>query len=318
MTLILDEAESDERQARLRAVIEMVRRMSSGKGQQTLRGSAGGEATSFSVTGTAYMSSVLPGPMRPQDKSRITLLQLGALPTGPEAQGAKQRSEAATEEAAQMAPALWARALAGWDRFQATFDAYRTELMDREATAREADQLATLLAGHDLLCEDSVPDQARIDRALELVAGILADTQTETRTGEGDECLAHLMTSGAGVMRDGREMTVAELVLRLRDSKGVCEQRPQLEAIGIKLIHRGGPGDVLLVANRHQGLARIFNGTRWANGGHVQALRYLYGAEAYPSQRFSGLKQRCTAIPSTHLPEPDDSNPDSEENDMGG
>ena len=65
----MDEAEADEQQSRIKEIIRLIRLMSSGAGAQSVRGSAGGVATSFSVTGTAYMSSVLPGPMRPQDKS---------------------------------------------------------------------------------------------------------------------------------------------------------------------------------------------------------------------------------------------------------
>lgn len=307
--VILDEAEADEGNGRVERTLELIRHMSSGKGARIMRGTADGTAKTFAVTGSVCMSSVLPGRLKPQDRSRITLIQLLPLSSGAEAAGNSAKAEAAIVEAREASPALWARALAGWQRFCETFEAYRLALMDQESPPREADQFATLLAGRDLLIEDTVPDTARLAAALELVKGLVNESREDAKSGEGEQCWERLLTSGAGLMAGGRELTFAELIVRARGVNGV-DARHTLEALGVK-VKRGsdprGIEDVVFVSNRHQGLARAYDGTRWGEGGHVQALRYLPGARATrDAVRFGGLTQRATEIPSVHLPDLED------------
>ena len=295
-TLLLDEAEGDDSGHRLKAVIELIRHMSGGRGARVMRGTAGGQAQTFTITGSAYLSSVLPGILKPQDRSRITLVELAPLHDGPEAAGAADRAQAAIAAMAALAPGLWRRAIDGWVRFNETFEAYRTALMDDGSAAREADQLATLLAGRDLLLRDEVPAHDEIRRALARIAGVLAEARDEAADDEGEACLNHLYSSGSGTLRHGRELTVAEIVMEGRELNSV-DARRDMQALGLRL--EGSIGAwTLLIANRHQGLAHIFRDTRWRDGGHVQALRYLAGAAAHPRPiKFAGVLSRAVVLP---------------------
>ena len=80
MAMVLDEAEpGDAGGEKIQAVIEMIRKMSGRDGAKFWRGSAGGEARGFTITGAVYMSSILPGRLRPQDRTRITELTLARI-----------------------------------------------------------------------------------------------------------------------------------------------------------------------------------------------------------------------------------------------
>ncbi len=69
--LILDEAEHDEGGRRIKAVIETIRHMSGAAGARVVRGTAGGTAQAFTLAGPVYLSAVLAGALKPQDRSRI-------------------------------------------------------------------------------------------------------------------------------------------------------------------------------------------------------------------------------------------------------
>jgi hypothetical protein len=305
--MILDEAESEEGASRIAAVIELIRHASGLEGARILRGTKEGRTQIYTVTGAALLLSILPAPMKPADRSRITRIALGPLATGGEAAGGRDRAAAAIAAAHDAAPALWARAIAGWERFRATFDAYRTALMDLDKAVREAEQLATLLAGRDLLIADAVPGAAQIARSVDLVRGYLSEADAASDGGEGEECLRLLYGSPGGVVEHGRMITVAELILDARRSDAPAGTLRALEALGLRLVmgdRVDGSLDRLFVANQAEGLARIFEGTRWHKGGWVTALReYIVGALVPKDpMRINGFNVRGTVIPASVLP----------------
>ena len=304
--LVLDEAESSDRYGRVQQVIELLRHMSGNEGVRSVRGSAGGQAQAFQVTGCAYLSAILPPQLVPQDRSRITVLDLDELDTGADAAGSTERARNAIEWAAKKSAGLRMRALAGWNRFNDSIGVYRSALLAAECSMRQADQLATLLAGRDLLCEDHVPHGDTAAEDVRRFTALLDELVIEDESGEGEQCLTHLYTSPVDSWRGGDRKTVSQMILKALDADGVPERRT-LAAIGVRIENRRNPAQAwLCVANQNVGLDKIFADTRWHGGGWRGALRYLHNAMAWPVPlRFGGAQIRATALPAACLPQPD-------------
>lgn len=302
--LLLDEAEHDEGNRRVRAVIELIRHMSGGAGARVLRGTAGGRSQGFTLTGAAYLSSVLTGGLKPQDRSRITVIHLNPLPTGPHATVARDKVRAATLTLKETSPALWARAIVGWGRFVETLAAWRETFVAAGLSPRDADQISVFAAGRDLLLQDDVPEPgAMVDECDDWlqIAGHAADD--DDLEGEGIECVQHILTSPVDAWRSGERRTVAELYLEATKTGGVDERRA-LQAMGLRVVNETDPDlRCLMVANRHVGLERIFRDTRWAGQGWVDALRHLPGVDAADEPvRFTGTRCRATQVIQRYLP----------------
>lgn len=296
--ILLDEAEQSEGSLTVVGVIRLLRLMSSRDGALVRRGTAGGSAQLFRVNGVAFLAAVLLPNLAPQDRSRITCLDLGPLDPAV----STSETGAAIDKLRAASPALWARAIHEWRRFLETFEAYRAGLIQRGCTARTADQLATLAAGRDLLLHDDVPQADGLAHEIERLAPLIAAGQTESTEGEGINCWTHLITSPVDPSHRDEGRTVGELLQRALKPEGTTA-RKILEAIGIKIVN-DVPNQLVLVSNNHNALARIFKDTHWASGEWVTALRYLPGARAYPNEkakesvpRFGASRQRATAIP---------------------
>jgi hypothetical protein len=296
--LLIDEAEGDEgSQGKVEGVIRLLRLMSSGAGANVMRGSAGGRAQTFQVTGCAVMAAILPPPLKPQDRARICVINVLRPPSGKTTARAAEKAAAAIKTARQLAAGLRLRAIAGWPRYLETFDLYRSGLVVRGVSGRNADTLATVLAGRDLLLQDSVPDADSIDADLELFAPFMASADESEDEGEGQQCLTHLYTSSIDRWHGGERSTVGELIMDRRND--------QLGRVGLKLV-KIDEGGGLLIANQHVGLARIFEGSKWSDGRWTTALRYLDGATPSAAVRFAGALSRSTQLPAQFLPRSDD------------
>ncbi len=300
---ILDESEDDDSQGRIKAVIELIRHMSGGVGARVGRGSAGGQAQTFPITGCAYLSAVLHGQLKPQDKSRIITLTLEQLPGGIDQTGAHDRALAEIEKIRVLSPRLWARALDGWPRFQDTFGAYRAGFMGLGCDPRQSDQAATIVAGRDLLLEDAAPDHDSVREIIEKYSYLVDVAAEDDDESEGKECLNQLYTATAEMWRGGDKRTVSQVIMEAMRPEGMVE-REALGNIGLRIERQRHAGKaVLLVATAHVGLGKIFEGTRWYNRGWTEALRYLDGVDAWPQPvRFTGVLSRATAIPWDWLP----------------
>ncbi len=308
-TIVLDESDAEEHTAlQIQRVVGLLRLMSSGEGARVVRGSAGGDSRTFIVSGSACLFAILPPVLRPQDRSRITVLCLEDLASGLEHIDAADKVKAAIEATGSASAGLRARAIAGWGRFRDTFRAYRAAFMSNGCGSRDADRIATLLAGRDLLLHDDVPEAPVIECEVERFWSLIADAVEQDEDGEGQQALVHLLTSPVDLWRDGERDTVAQIIMKACENKaGARTNNLVLGKIGLRIHLRETGGVVgLLVANRHVALDRIFRDTRWAAGGWVQALRYVPGAKAWGDPvRFAGVQQRATGIPHDLLPKED-------------
>lgn len=308
--IILDESEHDEVKGRIYQVIELLRNISSGKGSRSSRGSSnGGKAQLFNVTGCAFLSSVLHAALKPQDRARFTIVKLDQLP--PQHDKAKaalvaDKTLAAIEEVAALSPGLRARAVARWRFYLDCFSLYRAQFMHVGCSARAADQIATILAGRDLLCADVLPNEDSLEEATIVFRDLVTAAADNDDEGEGQQCLMRLYTSPADLWRSGARETVGEVIEKALDKKTDTEGRwfgKSLRTMGMRLEFDDAGAPWLLVANNHEALNRIFHGSRWAGGVWSQALRFIPGAKAWPkAERFTSPPQRSTAVPQRFLP----------------
>ena len=308
--IILDEAEAEEGGGRVRFIVELLRRLSSGAGLQAIRGTPGGKALNYSVTGCVYLSAVLAPFFKPADRSRIAAVRLLRLTEDHIGPGRRELLDRSIAELGAASPALRARAIARWPLFLDAFEAYRARFVESTKDPRPADQIATLLAGRDLLLEDTPPDERRLGEAHTMWQEFVAEAAENES--EGAQCLMHLLTQPIEQWRDGTRRTLANIIMDAIErpqehhaTLGGLGVRVEHEknTSGVPVMHDGQPVPVLFVANDHAALAKLFEGTRWAGRVWQQALRYLDGATPQPPLNFGGVKSRSTRIPARHLPE---------------
>jgi hypothetical protein len=300
--LVLDEAEHDEHGGRVRAVIELLRHMSSGEGSRTLRGSSGGQAQGFSVTGCAYLSSILHVPLNPQDRSRITHVVLNPLPENSSVEKIRDIEER-VRTLRKLSPAFRRRAVERWPQFMATFEVYRSAFMQAGLSSRGGDQLATIFAGKELLLSDYPPCTDSVADDIELAKPLIEEMKDQAAEGEGQQCLNHLYSSFVDSYQGGNKRTLGQLVAEAIEVAstdankslgpyGIYYRRPRMDTHQPALI---------VIANRSVGLDRVFAGTRWGGGVWVQALGYL-GCKGAGTFRFAGAVSKGLLLPQEHWP----------------
>jgi hypothetical protein len=319
-TVLLDEADPTpgsgaDGGSLVQRVIGLLRRMSTGDGANVVRGSPTQDAHRSTVTGSALLASVNPPPLTPQDRSRIYRFRLRKATGDPEAAKAVA---VAIAKAAEMSPRFRGRALIMWPVFERTQSAFRHALITSGADGRQADLLSVMSAGACMLVCDELPDGPFIEQIVQDLALVVREAaQADTEDADAAQCLNRMMSAPVDSWRTGTRPTVGQLVSwALDDPHGTSAG--ELKKIGLRvdtnrLAHEAADAvPVLLVAYRHQGLARIFAGdSRWAGGGWVGSLERLgEDVAAHPSPvRFAGALSRALRIPLRHLPPAEEAEP---------
>lgn len=298
-TLLLDEMEHDSGSGSMRAVIKMIRQMSSGEGANIQRGSPGGQAQNFRLNGAVMMFCIHPTHLEPQDRARITRLKIKPLTyqTLPDIENRIKQAE-------PLSLKLWRRAIERIEHFQSAFAGFKATLMNEGLTARAADQIATILAGADILLYNHPPeDTDSWQERMQTAQSLIQDWQWDEEENEGQQCLTKLYSSP--ITPYGREeKIIATMILEGMDSQSGNFARDALKQIGILIKDYHTQAPHLLIANNHEGLARVFKGSKWEGGGWITALRYLDDVKAAPeAQRFSGVVSRATIIPAPLMPQ---------------
>lgn len=300
--MLLDEAEPGPDGLPVTAILGFLRRMTGGTGGRVARGGADHRAHHFYSVGAGYLTAILPPPMAPQDRSRIVHLELGPLPATDPVRASKRLAEL-HQEARDLCPTLWRRALDQSPRWDATVGALASEARRLGADHRDADTAAALVAGRDLLTEDGALTAERLAAARPLIAAIIEASVEADTASEAELCLTHLLGSMAP-MPSGRVSSIAEL-LGLVMYHGGSAQVDEVNALGrVGLRVPVGKDGVQLVSGPHPQLTRLFAGTRWADGGHRAALLSLDGAAVEPnSVRIGGRKVRAIRLPASVIPQ---------------
>lgn len=301
--IILDEAEGNEGSERMQAVIRAIRRMSGGEGSVTRLGTKGGKSQTFTMSGAVYLTSVLNGHLKPQDRSRITVVRLAPAAKGPALISSADNLSEALSWAKQVSPRLKARAAKGFQRFEKLLRVYREVLLERGADARQADQLGTLMAGRDLILSEVIPsdEEARADanRFRPLLQEMAEDHELGN---EGQECLQHLLGQLVVEPRSKTpQISMGELLMEALAPSGFGYASDTLRRRGIRVLRK--PNREVHVANNHPELEKLFKDSSWSQSCWKDALLYLPGGRRGGTVDFgTGLKQRTTIIPAEFWP----------------
>jgi hypothetical protein len=302
LPVAIDEAESEEDNRRLNALVKLARNAASGS--LGVRGGSDHNAASFVLRSCVMFSSILLPPLLGQDRSRMAILELGKL-------GSTKPPVISQARMDKMGQALRRRLVDGWDRWPQTLEAYRQGLADVGHVGRGCDVFGTLLACADLLMHDGLPDEQVVKGWASKLA---AETLSELEGDISDEahCLNHLLTTSVELKGRGDRRTLGSWIQDA--AKSLDRDRYTAEALmtadatakaltahGVKLI-RQNMRPYLAVANYHQGLAAIFRDTHWGTrsgtlGVWVQALRRLPDAVVPGATLWIGGAVKGTLVP---------------------
>jgi hypothetical protein len=299
----LDEIEPDDESNRAGAVVKLARLASQKGGGRVARGSGDGVATVTSIDAVFLFSSILRPPLSPQDLQRITVLDLEPIEADNTARAAVIAERAAI---VKMGPALQARIIDQWPRYEQTLGLYQACLISQGHENRAADQIGTLLALADLMLRDEMPDKVDALLMCELFpADDLAERLDDSP--DHERCLVHLLTSYPPMRTFGAQKTIGSALGAYIEDNTDEPALADVRQCGISITHVEGE-PFLAVANTHQGVAAIYASTHWrstsgATGAWVQALRRVPGSRpASHPVRFAGNRARATLIPLTALP----------------
>ncbi|MDF2235386.1 hypothetical protein P2H44_22755 [Albimonas sp. CAU 1670] len=314
LPVALDEIEPDvDNRTRVAGVIKLARQAASGG--VILRGGADHKGSEFKARSCFLFSSILRAAMLDQDISRMALLELDPLPkdvTPPAIRPGRLQ---------EIGRALRGRVVAEWGRWHQTLELYRNALAAQGHGARGADQFGTLLAMADMLTETGAPAIGRCEGWAEKLGATTIADQVDAAE-DWQRCASHLLGQQLDAWRAGTRHSVASLVWsaadlpRHRDDVAPDQREAQafLGRVGMKIEGRGKDA-LLLVANRHPQLARLFQDTHWHAGAGqtgvwMQSFKRAPGSTSPGMRRFDGFPAKCIAIPVKRLLELDDLTPD--------
>ena len=324
----IDELEASEDNRKALDLVELARLAASSQGN-ILKGGQDHKGHEFRVTACFLFSSILVPPIPPQDKSRLAMLELGELPAG------SREPKIDKREIAAIGGWLRKRLADRWGEWPTILECFTDALIDHGGQGgRAADQFGTLRAAAHVLLDAGMPD----DEELVLWAGMLgvsALAETSEATGESPLCLQHMASSPVQLEGRGLPKLVSEWLLDASepidltaepDVQGAVQNRraqadKALGRAGMRIVvpvrARGaGAGQTdrapivgqtyVAVAVTHQGLAKLFENSRWAKGVWTQAMRRVPGAIGGETQRIGGIAMKCTFVPIEAIVERED------------
>lgn len=304
--VMFDEIEASEDNRSVTQVVELARVASSGATMH--RGGQDHQAHEFTLRSLFWFSSINIPPLQPQDRSRLAILELRPLPADAPALRLDKLNLPA------MGKALQRRMIDGWPLLEETIARFHEVLARKGHSRRAADQFGTLLACAHRLLNDDLPDDEELAEWADLCAPNRMAEVSEA-TADHEACLAHILTT-LQQARGGEEReaigtwvgrSVASKVDPLFEGEGGITGKDRsderLQQLGLKVVNanwkpeeRSLSGEVvkpgrwgatqfishepgfLAVANSYQGMAAIFNGTKWQGGVWKQSLARSEGA----------------------------------------
>jgi len=155
---------------------------------------------------------------------------------------------------------------------------------------------------------DEEPDQVRLDAWAEKLSARIVQDQAQ-QSADWERCLNYLFGQQVDMFRGGEKLTVGRWIMvaaGLDDSDDIDKASRALSSIGMRVYGRK-EGAQLAIANSHDGLARLFEGTRWyassaSNGVWAQAIRRIPDATATSALSFTMVKSRCWKFPLASIP----------------
>lgn len=321
LPVAIDEAEAEEDNRKLLALVKLARIAASASGD-IMRGGQDHQGHQFQAKTCFLFSSILIPPIPPQDRNRMAILELDELPSG------QRQPKFSEDDMNELGEQLRRRIADRSGAFNAILEKFKDALVDFGGhNNRTAGQFGTLLAASHILLEDTMPDDQELMDWAELLALDRLAEAADNQTG-GQECAEYLLTSLVQLQQGGQQRLVADWLVQATqridhlDSMVAGDKRAERETarkalakIGIAVTigkqreqrHEGevlpipGRDYVAIAGGRHQGLARIFSDSRWKQGGWVQAMGRIEGAVKNQQVKIMARNTRVTLVPVDQL-----------------
>ncbi|MFO1081891.1 MAG: hypothetical protein U1E23_14830 [Reyranellaceae bacterium] len=315
MAFLLDEMESDSESARINRLFELLRLMSD-DGAEGGRGSSSGRTRKLDVHGTVTMAATVSDEWRPQDRSRITLLSVRPFISRHDRPPAPPDVIASfLKAAAELSPALRARAIERWDLLRQNLREVRKALLAMGGQPRDADQVGHLIAGFSTMTSDEPLDAERDREQLERFRPfIMSLAEAE----DGDDEPTMLLQTIFGLVLDkwvvGERVTIGQAIAMAREPEGDSWRRSLLP-YGLMLMRNPGESHDeawLAIANNHPGLDELLTKYPHYQGKRrrqiLRELRKTIGEQVWTAvksdghTRIGGTQTRYVLIPPIFLP----------------
>lgn len=315
--IAVDELESDADNQRTMAVLKLARLASSGGAM--LRGGSDHNGTEFAARSAFIFSSINAPPMKPQDLSRMALLNLDKL----REDQAEPKIDTRVFEV--LGRAILHRLIREWPRFQETYEAFAGELAAAGMDSRGQKQFGTLLTCADLILHKGW-DAERLSFAFDgdvvpwrqlLRPTVMLEFENATDNWLG--CLQRMLSVRVEAWRSGSRTTVGQVVEDYyapnpgREPLDIVEANTLLGQAGLRIVHRLPSPEMIaagvdpkqqrfLVVHNNSPLIRtLFDGSVWAGadsaGVWSGALRQAPKKLWMPRQeRVNGVQNRATLI----------------------
>lgn len=295
LPVALDEMEPETDNKKVQNIIKLARQACSGG--VILRGSAEGNASEFKARNCYLFSSILVPALLPQDRSRMAILDLKEISGTPPRINRKELSIVGQK--------IFRRMIDKRDDFYANMENLRICFSKLGFDSRGCDQFGTLIAAAEVILHDYPMTSDDVIEMGEMMKEVIEAEQYDNDSNH-IQCLNFLLTSTCDTYRDGRKRTIGDWIAQAAglDSSESADTRENaqkvLAAYGLKVDKECVNNEMvecLIVATKHQGLAKVFEKTQWADGVWTQAFRRFKGAQPYNTRRFAGVASKCTIIP---------------------
>lgn len=325
--VFFDEIEASANNTQATQVIESARVASSGG--KVHRSGSDQKTREFILRSPFWFSSINIPPLAPQDRSRLAICELRPLH---EKAGELVPLDFDSMNLPQLGRKLLRRMVDGWNRLSSTKATYHAALAAKGHTARACDQFGTLLACADVLLFDwSMPDSEHVmgwvsqcapDRLAELADEVpdhveamhrLLTSEVQARGGDEREALSSWI---------GEALAFAiSPLLDNGNPAGGEKADKRLQQLGLKLVNpvyhpetvndkgetvpeRWGSQQLdteqpayLAVSNSHQGMQKLFAGSRWQGGAWTRSLGRYPGAIERVPVKFAKVKNNAVLVP---------------------
>jgi energy-coupling factor transporter ATP-binding protein EcfA2 len=308
--IVIDEFESDGRNARRKGVFEAARASYSLQEGDAgvVRGSTTGEAKTYRLSSPFLAGAISPGSMEPADVSRWVSLELGRLAERAGVYGPPPTRD----EFQRLGPGLARLFVARWPVLSGSLPLFRQAVCDVGGDARQADTYGHLLACYWTFVSGNA---ATALTAAQLVEELRIGARFRTHAvHDEEECLSALFTrlrTFDGVDGGSVKLSIGEACKLVVDGlPGKKAVMARLGQLGMRLrVARATGRWHLMVANSpsHAELRRLFSGTKWSQGGWGIVLRRLPGGHESTQRIVSGMpsaKVTAFELPDSMQPMP--------------
>lgn len=281
----------------------------SGESNQ-LRGPGG---LSGSLSAIFMFAAADPPVLQKMDANRMLLLRMRPLKVDVQALA---DFTAAREEVKPLGPKLRRRMLERWPKYPSVFHGFEKSLVSLGYETREADTFGTLLACAWLASRSGLPSELECYEWAMAVSGSLFVQAADESEADWKRCWTHLTTTKVEYSKEKPRRAIGDLldealghdptntgaarvslknfglarVMRVSHAakKAHLELVAKAEQGGGAMPHEPVPTEWIAVSYSHEGLADIFRGSTWRDGGWLSPLAGTPGAERNHPANFAG------------------------------